>query len=168
MAGRGRPKAELTLTATERAELLRAVRVAQAWQSYVLRCQIVLASADGATDMRIAQELGVSIPTVGKWRARFRAAGIDGLVDVPRPGRGPAVSREERAWIAALAAGGPGVSAAVGEAAEAASADHWTLDALAEAVRGEGIGVGRAQLLRILEDEGVRWRRTTSDGAQTP
>lgn len=164
MPGRGRPKAELTLTAVERAELLRAVRVAQAWQSYVLRCRIVLASADGATDIRIAQDLGISIPTVGKWRARFRAAGIDGLVDAVRPGRGPVVSREERARIAALAAGGPGVSAA----GQARSADEWTLDALAEAVRGEGIGVGRGQLLRILEAEGVRWRRTPSDGTQPP
>ena len=134
MPGRGRPKAELTLTAAERAELLRAVRVAQAWQSYVLRCRIVLASADGATDIRIAQDLGVSIPTVGKWRARFRASGIDGLVDAARPGRRPAVSWEEDAGIAARAADSPGVSpAAEGlgvspAAGKARPGDDWTLD----------------------------------------
>lgn len=163
MPGRGRRKAELTLTAAERAELLRAVRAAQSWQSYVLRCRIVLASADGATDIRIAQDLGISMPTVGKWRSRFRASGIDGLVDVVRPGRGPVVSPQERARIAALAADGPGVPSVAGEAA---SAEGWTLDALAEAVRGEGIEVDRAQLLRILEAEGVRWRRTPADGGR--
>ena len=174
MPGRGRRKAELRLTAAERAELVRSVRVADAWQSYVLRCRIILASADGVTDMRIAQELGISMPTVGKWRARFRALGIDGLVDAARPGREPAVGREDRSRLVALVADGPGgpggdlgdgLGGSVGaDGNEAGSADGWTLDTLAEAARAAGIGVQRGQILRILEAEGVRWRRTAPDG----
>ncbi|MBR7839182.1 helix-turn-helix domain-containing protein [Actinospica durhamensis] len=169
MPGRGRRKAELSLTAAERAELVRTVRAAQSWQSYVLRCRIVLASADGATDIRIAQDLGISMPTVGKWRSRFRTSGIDGLVDAARPGRKPVISREDIARITALATEDscedPGVSPAADEARSAAG---QTLDALAEAARGEGIEVDRGQLLRILEAEGVRWRRTASDDVPAP
>lgn len=99
MPGRGRRKAELRLTAAERAELVRAVRAAESWQNYVLRCRIVLASADGATDMRIAQDLGISMPTVGKWRSRFRASGIDGLLDAARPGRGPVINRTDGSGV---------------------------------------------------------------------
>jgi transposase len=39
---------------------------------------------------------------------------------------------------------------------------HWTLDALAERARAQGIQVGRSQVRRILLAEGMRWRRTRS------
>lgn len=88
MPGRGRRKAELRLTAAERAELVRAVRAAESWQNYVLRCRIVLASADGATDMRIAQDLGISMPTVGKWRSRSGPRASTGSSTPPGPDEG--------------------------------------------------------------------------------
>jgi transposase len=46
----------------------------------------VLASAAGATNQQVAAELGVNPTTVGKWRSRYVARGLDGLADDPRPG----------------------------------------------------------------------------------
>lgn len=51
------------------------------------RSRIVLEAADGRTNTEIAERLGVSRPTVTRWRRRFAERGVDGLVDEPRPGR---------------------------------------------------------------------------------
>jgi transposase-like protein len=51
-----------------------------------LRARIVLAASTGATNTAIAPTLGVVIPTVGKWRRRFFAQRIAGLLDQPRIG----------------------------------------------------------------------------------
>ena len=47
----------------------------------------MLAAADGVTNTEIAERVGVSRPTVTKWRRRFAEHRLDGLVDEPRPGR---------------------------------------------------------------------------------
>jgi hypothetical protein len=51
------------------------------------RAEIVLAIADGLGVSGTARALGVSRPTVIKWRDRFAAAGVDGLSDQPLSGR---------------------------------------------------------------------------------
>lgn len=88
--GRGRPKADLLLTDEERFHLVRGARAAHSTQAYALRCRIVLACAEGVTNAEVATRLGVSAPTVGKWRSRFVARRLAGLADEPRPGRPPA------------------------------------------------------------------------------
>ena len=45
------------------------------------RARIVLAVADGAGMSGAARQLGVSRPTVIKWRDRFAADGLAGLAD---------------------------------------------------------------------------------------
>jgi transposase len=87
----GRPKAALVLTEDERAQLARGARAATSTQAYALRCKIVLASADGATNTQVARRFGVSMPTVGKWRGRFIGLRLAGLADEQRPGRPPSV-----------------------------------------------------------------------------
>jgi transposase len=51
------------------------------------RARIVLACLDGKENQRVARELGVSLPTVRKWRKRFSRRGLKGLVDEPRSGK---------------------------------------------------------------------------------
>jgi transposase len=59
-----------------------------------LRSRIVLACADGRPNTKIADELGCDRVTVGKWRHRFAAERLEGLVDAPRPGAARTISDE--------------------------------------------------------------------------
>jgi transposase len=53
----------------------------------VERARIILASLEGEEMQQVARDLGVSVPTVDKWRRRFSLFGIRGLWDQPRPGK---------------------------------------------------------------------------------
>ena len=95
MARTGRPKAVLELTDDEREQLRRWARRATSAQALAMRSRIVLACAEGRSNTAVADELGVSVQMVGKWRARFVEARLDGLADDPRPGRPPSITGEQ-------------------------------------------------------------------------
>jgi transposase len=82
----GTQAAAVVLTDDERETLERWARRPKSAQALALRCRIVLACADGGTNVAIAKKLGVNRDTVGKWRRRFLEARLDGLHDEPRPG----------------------------------------------------------------------------------
>ncbi len=82
----GRPKAELMLSADERETLQRWARRPKTSQALALRSRIVLACGRDLTNTQVAEALGVTKPTVGKWRKRFLERRMDGLLDEPRPG----------------------------------------------------------------------------------
>ncbi|RBQ19430.1 hypothetical protein DP939_16075 [Spongiactinospora rosea] len=67
----GRPEAELTVSAAERAVLQRWARRAESAQVLAMRAKIVPACADGEDNKRIAERLRVHPDTVFKWRHRF-------------------------------------------------------------------------------------------------
>lgn len=83
---RGRVLERMTVTEEQREELLRWTRRRTTAQALALRARIVLESATGAANGAVAERLGVTQQTVGKWRRRFVHRGMDGLLDEPRPG----------------------------------------------------------------------------------
>ena len=94
--------------------------------SHVERARIVLAVADGRGTSGTARQLGVSRPTVIKWRERFIEHGVAGLDDEPRPGRPKRV--DDSAIIAATLERPP----------EQLAVTHWSSRLLAKRL---GIGM---------------------------
>jgi transposase len=90
----GRPLATLDLPDADRVVLERWMRRPKSANALATRARIVLASARGDSNTEIAAQLRLSKPTVGKWRARYLARGVDGLLDEPRPGA-PRTIRDE-------------------------------------------------------------------------
>ena len=83
----GRPKRPLTLSTEEREQLQSLASSRSLPHGLVRRARIVLMAADRMTNKAIAEKVGVSVVTVGKWRTRFLEQGLEGLHDEPRPGR---------------------------------------------------------------------------------
>lgn len=82
----GRPIPLLTITEAERETLERWTRRPTTAQALAQRARIILRCAASQTNTRVARELQVTQQTVGKWRTRFLARRVDGLLDEPRPG----------------------------------------------------------------------------------
>ena len=76
----------LVLTGDERRRLENWAKRRSTAQGLALRARIVLACAQGGSNLAVAARLGVNRGTVGKWRARFLRDRLDGLSDEPRPG----------------------------------------------------------------------------------
>ena len=91
---RGPRAVSIELTGEERDQLQRWARRRRSAQGLATRCRIVLACAEGQTNTRVAERLGVSRPTVTRWRNRFAMSRLDGLLDEPRPGQPRKISDE--------------------------------------------------------------------------
>ena len=74
------------LTGDERRTLEGWVNRRSTAQGLALRARIVLACAQGGSNIAVAARLGVNRGTVNRWRARFLRDRLDGLADEPRPG----------------------------------------------------------------------------------
>ena len=91
----GRPLAVLHVSDSEREVLERWTRRQKSANALATRARIVLKSSQGQSNKEIAAQLSLSQPTVGKWRARYVARGLDGLLDEPRPGAPRTVSDKD-------------------------------------------------------------------------
>jgi transposase len=83
---RGRPSERVVVSPSERATLEQWLRRRSTAQGLAQRARIVLACVSGRNDVVIGEELGLSRLTVGRWRRRFLADRVAGLLDEPRPG----------------------------------------------------------------------------------
>ena len=108
------------------------VRAGSSEQRAVMRARIVLLAAEGVANTRIAREVGVSLPTVLLWRARFAEHGLDGLEDAPHPGRPRLYGPEVRERIVAATLKKP-----------EAPVTHWSRARLAKRVGVSASTVGR-------------------------
>jgi transposase len=78
---------ELECSAEDKASLVDITKSRIEEARSVERARIILACLDGKEIQQVARELGVSIPTVSKWRRRFALWGLRGLRDEPRSGK---------------------------------------------------------------------------------
>src|SRR5947209_13802188 len=157
----GRPIPVLRPTDDEREALERWTRRPTTAQALAQRARVILACASGRTNTRVARELRLTKQTVGKWRSRFVAARLDGLLDEPRPGAPRRISdaqveqmvtltleakpREATHWSTRAMAARCGVEPKHGQSHLArlrpAAASDGDLQALeGPALRGEGAG----------------------------
>ena len=128
---RGRKLEPLTLTDEQQEQLEGIVRSTTLPYALVLRARMILASAEGLTNEAVARRVGATSQTVGKWRRRFRTAGIPGLHDELRPGR-PRTQDDDK--VAAV------INRALQQTPETAT--HWSTRALG---RAEGISKSTVQ-----------------------
>ena len=143
MAQRGRPAIPLSLKEPEKEELKTIAGSRTLPHSRVQRAQIVLWCAQGESHGVIAKRLGLSPITVGKWRRRYHARGLEGLEDEQRPGR-PRVYGEER------------VAEVLNRALQSrpANASHWSVRSLSEAT-----GIPKSTVHRWLQESRVQPHR---------
>jgi transposase len=107
----------------------------------VQRSQIIRMAAEGILSQDIAEQLGVSRPTVQLWRQRFLALRLAGLEkDAPRPGRLPSISPQKvRAVVEATLHTKP------------PDATHWSTRTMAEAQ-----GLSEASVRRIWKQHNLK------------
>ncbi len=74
-----RPTPLMALTAAQQQRLTTWARAATMPQRLARRAPVILGSAAGLGSRRLAQQERMSRTTVQRWRARFLAAGCDGL-----------------------------------------------------------------------------------------
>jgi transposase len=79
---------QISISAADRERLERLVRDRNTPQKVVWRARIVLLASEGPTAEGIAVAVAKSLLTVRRWRRRFAAKGVDGLLkDATRPSR---------------------------------------------------------------------------------
>jgi transposase len=141
-------KAEPVVMSRGDRELLESlVRSGRTPQKVALRARIVLGAADGRSNNALAQELGVTRPTILCWRRRFAVGGVQRLLkDAPRGRPRAAVSgRKVEAIVNATLRSQP------------KDATHWSSRTMAAAQ-----GVSQSTIVRVWQAHGLQPHRVAS------
>lgn len=124
----------IALTGAEQARLQQWASAHGTPQQVALRCRIVLSALAGQSNVSIAEELGVSRPTVLLWRKRVAEQGIGQVWNIaPGRGRKPQYAQAQRAAI---------IKATVQSTPKGMT--HWSCRLMAEAQ-----GVSRSTVNRL-------------------
>jgi transposase len=135
----------LLLRDGDRVELERLTRSSMVSAGMASRARIVLLAADETPNHQIAEKVGVSRPTVNKWRSRYAERGLDGLADEPRPG--PARTVDQRKIITETLTPPP----------KRLGVTHWSSRLLAQR-----LGVSHVTIAQAWKDFGVKpWKAET-------
>ena len=138
------PVVSIELTEAEREQLESWSRRWTTAHALAQRSKIVLLVADGLRTGEVAERLGMHRNTVAKWRRRFEAERLDGLVDEPRPGQPRTISDAK-------------VDEVITKTLESAPKDatHWSTRSMAAQV-----GLNQSAVHRIWKAFGLQPHRT--------
>jgi putative transposase len=142
----GRPKQLLKLHDEERLHLESIASSRSLSHGLVVRAQIVLKAAAGESNTVIAAKLHLSKPTVGIWRQRYLAQGIQGLHEEFRTGRPRTISDERVATLVRKTL-----------KSKPANSTQWSVRGIAKASR-----LSRATVHRIWQAFGLQPHRRKS------
>jgi transposase len=151
-ARRGRPIPSLTLTDGERTRLEQWARRRSTAQALALRSRIVLAAARGESNQAVAEQLGVSQQTVGKWRRRFLARRLGGLSDEPRPGVPPTITDAQVEWVIAKTLEGTPEDAPRWSTRSMAAVSGLSRSSISRIWRASGLQPHRVEPLKVSID----------------
>jgi len=129
------------MTPGQRQTLESIARSQAAPHRFVVRAKVLLLAADGVANTHIATRIGVSVPTVRGWRARFSSDGLAEFGKVAEGrGRKPSISAEKIDEIVRLTQG-----------AKPDGETHWSTRSMAKAA-----GVSPASVQRIWSARGLK------------
>lgn len=149
--GKERQARIVRLLEKDRKVLEALVRQGTAAQRDVMRAKIALMCDEGQPTAVVAASLGMSIPSVSKWRGRIARQGLAGLREMQRTGRPRRIGDAQRLQLLALAC----------EPAEEQGRATPTLDELCVRAVEQGVveHISRSHLQRILQAGDVRPHR---------
>jgi transposase len=119
----------------------------------VERAKIILACLEGKEFQQVARELGISIPTVAKWRRRFSLWGLRGLRDQLRPGKPAKYEAAFRNRVLALLKQPPPLGMSHWDGPAVAERLNSSVDAVWRVLRREGIYLQRLRSWCVSTDK---------------
>src|SRR5579871_90993 len=131
----------ISVSEADRERLERLVRDRNTPQKIVWRARIVLLAADGLQAIKIAAAVSKSVLTVRRWRRRYVAEGVDGLVkDATRPPRRKPLTAEQIKQVVDMTLH-----------QKPPNATHWSLSSM-----GAAVGLSRSSIQRIWSSNGLK------------
>lgn len=142
---RGRPKKQkLVVTDAQTRELKQWAQQSRSHRAVSFRAKIILECASGKNNSAVAVRMKTTGATVGFWRKRFIAGGMERLLDEPRPGAPRKIGDEDVERVVRLTL----------ESAPKA-ATHWSTRGLAEKT-----GLSQTAVSRIWRAFGLQPHRS--------
>lgn len=133
----------VVLEAEQRAQLESFAASRSLPHAQVVRAKIVLMAAEGMANIEIAQKVGLTRESIGKWRKRFVDRGLEGLYDELRPGRPRNIGEEEIARM---------IQRTLDSKPEGAT--HWSCRTMAQE-----IGISKSTVQRVWNAFGIQPHR---------